>query len=321
MLDCEGAYSFVALTKDAIYAVRDPLGLRPLCVGQHLENDGTMSYYAASESCAFDTVGATLVREVAPGEIVRLDSDGIHSYLPFGKKGPPRGPSFCIFEYVYFARPDSIIEGQMVHSARSRLGRQLARESPVPSADIISGVPDSSIVAAIGYAAESKQVFSEVFCKNRYIARTFINPDDTLRKNAIQLKYNPLTHVLAGKKVVLVDDSLVRGNTLAQLVPLLRRGGAIEVHIRICSPPIKHPCYMGVDIGSYEELIAHKLTDVEAIRKYIGADSLAYLSQEGMEFAVNEGVIATEESHGESKRIGHCAACFTGKYPLEHDEF
>jgi len=169
----------------------------------------------------------------------------------------------------------------MVHNVRTRLGYRLALEAPAPAADIVSGVPDSSIAAAIGFSKASGLPFTEVFCKNRYIARTFIKPDDTLRKNAIQLKYNPLTHVLAGKRVVLVDDSLVRGNTLAQLVPLLRRGGATEVHVRISSPPIRHPCYYGVDIGSYGELVAHHLPDVEAIRKSIGADSLAYLSHDG----------------------------------------
>jgi amidophosphoribosyltransferase len=261
MRDCEGAYSLVALTKDGLYGVRDPLGLRPLCVGQVQNPDGTWSYHLASESCALATVGSDFVREVRPGEVVRLDAGGIKSWMPLAHPaGPaaaaaaaaiiPRPPSFCVFEYVYFARPDSIMEGQLVHSARTRLGAQLAREAPAPGADIVSGVPDSSIAAAIGYATELGLPFSEVFCKNRYIGRTFIKPDDSLRKNAIQLKYNPLTAVLAGKKVVLVDDSLVRGNTLRQLVPLLRKGGAKEVHVRISSPPIRHPCYYGVDIGS-----------------------------------------------------------------------
>ena len=391
MHECEGAYSFVALTKDAVYAVRDVYGLRPLCLGRLLEDDGTTSYFAASESCALATIGADFVREVAPGEIVRIDAAGLHSYLPFerarrasaaseaaaaiaaaaavglgspdeaaavataagGNGGaslalalpragsppnspssnsarrllsggahasasalvlppPPREPALCIFEYVYFARPDSILEGQMVHSVRTRLGARLAREAPAPGADLISGVPDSSIAAAIGFATECGLPFSEVFCKNRYIARTFIKPDNALRKNAIQLKYNPLSHVLAGKRVVLVDDSLVRGNTLAQLVPLLRRGGALEVHIRICSPPIKHPCYMGVNIGTYEELIAHNIPDVEMIRRHIGADSLAYLSQDGMTAAVREGVIPSAASHGAELKVGHCSACFTG---------
>ena len=244
---------------------------------------------------------------------------------------------------------------------RTRLGARLARECPVP-ADIVSGVPDSSIAAAIGYSTVSSLPFTEVFCKNRYIARTFIKPDDALRKNAIQLKYNPLrcvaevgsptvagvgapymatlpaapthprqassihprSHVLAGKRVVLVDDSLVRGNTLAQLVPLMRRAGAKEVHIRISSPPIRHPCYYGVDIGSYEELIAHNLPDVEAIRMAIGADSLAYLSHEGMMEAVVEGrdFKAAYGAVGPVPNAGsasHCSACFTGVYPIKHE--
>jgi amidophosphoribosyltransferase len=259
MRDCEGAYSLVALTKDALYGVRDPYGLRPLCVGRAQAPDGSWSYYLASESCALGTVGGDFVRELRPGEAVRLDRNGISSWMPLAEpvlpslaavSVMPKTPSFCVFEYVYFARPDSIMEGQLVHSARTRLGARLAREAPVLDADIVSGVPDSSIAAAIGYANELKLPFSEVFCKNRYIGRTFIKPDDSLRKNAIQLKYNPLTHVLKDKKVVLVDDSLVRGNTLRQLVPLLRKGGAKEVHVRISSPPIRHPCYYGVDIGT-----------------------------------------------------------------------
>ena len=247
MKDCAGAYSFVALTRDAVYGVRDPVGLRPLCIGQKVESDGSRSYHLASESCPLATIGADFVREVDPGEIVRLDGEGISSFTPFGP-ARARPSAFCVFEYVYFARPDSILEGQMVHNVRTRLGARLAIEAPA-DVDIVSGVPDSSIAAAIGFATSAGLPFTEVFCKNRYIARTFIKPDDTLRKNAIQLKYNPLTHVLKGKRVLLVDDSLVRGNTLAQLVPLLRKGGATEVHIRISSPPIRHPCYYGVDIG------------------------------------------------------------------------
>jgi amidophosphoribosyltransferase len=260
MRDCEGAYSLVALTKDGLYGVRDPYGLRPLCIGRSEAPDGSFAYFLASESCALGTVGADFIRELRPGEVVRLDRNGISSWMPLADpvvssaiiKSPPmpKAPSFCVFEYVYFARPDSILEGQLVHSARTRLGARLAREAPVLHADIVSGVPDSSIAAAIGYANELKLPFSEVFCKNRYIGRTFIKPDDAIRKNAIQLKYNPLTHVLQGKKIVLVDDSLVRGNTLRQLVPLLRKGGAVEVHVRISSPPIRHPCYYGVDIGT-----------------------------------------------------------------------
>ena len=317
MRDCEGAYSLTAVTKDAVYGIRDPYGLRPLCIGQQQHPDGTFSYHLSSESCALATVGATLVRDVMPGEIVRLDGAGIrawrplsappHVVLPLVKQ--PATSAFCVFEYVYFARPDSTLEGRQVHTVRTRLGAALAREAPAPTADLVSGVPDSSIAAAIGFANELKMPFSEVFCKNRYIGRTFIKPDDALRKNAIQLKYNPLTDVLAGRSIVLVDDSLVRGNTLRQLVPLLRRGGAREVHVRISSPPIRHPCYYGVDIGSYEELITSHMATTEAIREYIGADSLAYLSQEGMLAAVEGGVAGA----------GHCHGCFTGEYPVAHE--
>ena len=323
MRDCEGAYSLVALTKDALYGIRDPYGLRPLCVGRAAGIDGSWSYHLSSESCAFGTVGGDYVREVQPGEVVRLDRHGIKSWMPLADPVAaaqpsalamplPRAPSFCVFEYVYFARPDSIFEGQMVHSVRTRLGAALAREAPVAGADLVSGVPDSSIAAAIGFAATVGLPFSEVFCKNRYIGRTFIKPDETLRKNAIQLKYNPLSHVLSGKKIVLVDDSLVRGNTLRQLVPLLRKGGAVEVHVRISSPPIRHPCFYGVDIGTYDELIATHKTTVEAICAYIGADSLEYLTHDGMIAAVKEGVPA-------SRATGHCSACMTGEYPVLFD--
>ena len=223
-----------------------------------LLDDGSTSWHLSSESCALATVGATLVRDLVPGEIVRLSArGGFRAWRPLshpparpGAAPLPRAPAaphnFCIFEYVYFARPDSKLEGRHVHAVRTRLGEVLAAESPpLLSVDLVSGVPDSSVAAAIGYANACKLPFSEVFCKNRYIGRTFIKPDDTLRKNAIQLKYNPLPDVLAGKSIILVDDSLVRGNTLRQLVPLLRHAGAKEVHVRISSPPIRHPCYYG----------------------------------------------------------------------------
>lgn len=378
MYHCEGAYSIVALTREGVFGFRDPVGLRPLCLGYKVESDGSTTYLLASESCAFGTVGAELLREVQPGEIVRIGHDGSLTCfvsptsadaldlvdVTSGTASPTasaaashhagttsrgttavvvasatgcagcdvaislpllpvrRTPAFCVFEYVYFARPDSVLEGQMVHTVRTRLGAALFREAPAPTADIVSGVPDSSIAAAIGFAAASGLPFTEVFCKNRYIGRTFIKPDDALRKHAIQLKYNALSHVLKGKSVVLVDDSLVRGNTLQQLVPLLRHGGAREVHIRISSPPIRHPCYFGVDIGSYEELIAHHKETTEDIRAHIGADSLAYLTFDGMMAAVGAGIVddapAAAGSSGGGCGSGggsgkrHCAACFTG---------
>jgi amidophosphoribosyltransferase len=260
---------------------------------------------------------------VLPGEVVRVDRNGVRSWRPLiypaidvkASFSIPKSPSLCSFEYVYFARPDSIMEGQMIHSVRTRLGKVLAQEAPAPEADLVSGVPDSSIAAAIGYAKHVNLPFSEVFCKNRYIGRTFIKPDEGLRKNAIQLKYNPLSEILTGKSIVLVDDSLVRGSTLRQLVPLLRKGGALKVHVRISSPPIRHPCYYGVDIGTYDELIATHKNTVEGIRDFIGADSLAFLSHDGMIAAIEEGIPKINES-GESSVMGHCSSCMTGNYTI-----
>ncbi|MCZ7569474.1 MAG: amidophosphoribosyltransferase [Ardenticatenaceae bacterium] len=297
----EGAYSLTILTRDAVYAARDPLGLRPLCLGRL---DG--GYVVASESCALLTIGARYLREVQPGEIVRLDCAGIHSSI--GRAPAPR--ALCIFEYVYFARPDSVLEGQVIHDVRQRLGRHLAREAPA-EADIVVGVPDSATPAAIGYSRESGLPFTEGLIKNRYIGRTFIQPDDHLRRVGVHLKYNPLTANLQGKRVVLVDDSIVRGNTAGPLVQLLRDGGAAEVHVRVSSPPVRHPCFMGVDMATYQQLIAHRL-DVERIREQISADSLAYLSLDGMVQAVRE---ATD---GET---GHCTACFSGVYPITIPEW
>lgn len=293
----EGAYSLAILTHNAIYAARDPNGLRPLCLGKM--NGGLV---VASESCAFSAIGATFLREVEPGEIIKLDKNGVTSIQAV----PPRPRSLCIFEYVYFARPDTIMEGQTVHDVRQRLGRQLAREAPV-DADIVVGVPDSAIPAAIGYSAESGIPFSEGLIKNRYIGRTFIQPDDHLRKQGAHLKYNPLSSNLQGKRVILIDDSIVRGNTSGPLVRLLREGGATEVHLRVSSPPVRHPCFMGVDMATYKELIAHKY-DIEGIRQIIGADSLDYLSLSGMVSAVQEAITRSDR--------GHCAACFSGQYPV-----
>ncbi|GAB4262871.1 MAG: amidophosphoribosyltransferase [Candidatus Promineifilaceae bacterium] len=298
----EGAYSLAILTRHAIYAVRDPLGLRPLCLG-HLDNGGTI---VASESCALHTVGAHFVREIAPGEIVRINGSGITSFT--GKTAEKR--ALCIFEYVYFARPDSHFEGQVVHQVRQQLGRQLAREAPA-EADIVVGVPDSATPHAIGYSLESGLPYTEGLTKNRYIGRTFIQPDDHLRKVGVSLKYNPLTTNLQGKRVVLIDDSIVRGNTAGPLVQLLRDGGATAVHVCVASPPVAHPCFMGVDMATYKELIAHRL-DLEGIRQRIGADSLAYLSLPGLETAVRAAT-------GQTK--GYCNACFSGQYPIDIPEW
>lgn len=296
----EGAYSLTLLTRDAIYAARDPHGLRPLCLGELDEGRG---YVVASESCALLTVGARYLRDVRPGEVVRLDRHGLTSLVGHA----PARRALCVFEHVYFSRPDSLLDGQVVHEVRQRMGRQLAREAPA-DADIVVGVPDSAIPAAIGYSQASGLIYTEGLTKNRYIGRTFIQPDDRLRKLGIQLKFNPLPANLEGKRVVLVDDSIVRGNTSGPLVQLLRSGGAREVHVRVSSPPVRHPCFMGVDMATYKELIAHKM-DVESIREQIGADSLAYLSLEGMLEAVWADIPQDERGQ-------HCTACFTGNYPI-----
>ncbi len=297
MYQAEGAYSLVVLTRSAVYAVRDPLGMRPLCLGK-LPDGG---HVVASESCALGTVGADFVRDVQPGEIVRLDGNGVASFTG----NPSFKQALCVFEYVYFARPDSVLEGQLIHTVRQKMGQQLAREAPA-DADIVVGVPDSATPAAIGFAQEAGLPFTEGLTKNRYIGRTFIQPDDSLRQMGVQLKYNPLTENLRGKRVVLVDDSIVRGNTAGPLVQLLRDGGAAEVHVRVSSPPVCHPCFMGVDMSTRRQLIAHKM-DVAGIRAHIHADSLAYLSMEGMFAAVTAARAGTG---------GHCAACFNGKYPI-----
>ena len=298
----EGAYSMAILTREAIYAVRDPYGLRPLCLGE-LPGGG---YVVASESCALLTIGAIYRRELNPGEIVRLDASGVTSYQ--GREAVKR--ALCIFEYVYFARPDSVLEGQVIHTVRQRMGRQLAREAPAP-ADIVVGVPDSATPAAIGFSLESGLPYTEGLTKNRYIGRTFIEPDDSLRQVGVKLKYNPLTANLEGKRIVLVDDSIVRGNTVGPLVQLLRDGGAVEVHVRVSSPPVRHPCFMGVDMATRSQLIGHRHTMAE-ICDHIKADSLAYLSMEGLIAAVQQEM---------PPRNGHCDACFSGRYPLDIPEW
>ncbi|MBN1219876.1 MAG: amidophosphoribosyltransferase [Anaerolineae bacterium] len=298
MLVAEGAYSLVILTRNAVYATRDPLGLRPLCLGQ-LSNGG---YVVASESCALLTIGAKYLREVKPGEILRLNEQGVTTFV--GRVSTRR--ALCIFEYVYFARPDSILEEQVIHTVRQQMGGQLAREAPA-EADIVVGVPDSATPAAIGYSLESGLPYTEGLTKNRYIGRTFIEPDDALRQLGVHLKYNPLTSNLKGKRVVLVDDSIVRGNTAGPMVQLMREGGALEVHVRVSSPPVRHPCFMGVDMATYKQLIAHNL-NIEGIRQQIGADTLAYLSLKGMTTAIREALAVAE--------TGHCDACFSGNYPI-----
>jgi amidophosphoribosyltransferase len=294
MEQAEGAYSLTILTRKAIYAARDPRGFRPLCLG-HLNGN---RWVAASETCALATIGATFVREVQAGEIVRLDENGLTSRQ--GVEAAER-PSLCIFEYIYFARPDSLLEGRSVHQVRRRLGARLAQEHPV-EADMVIGVPDSATAHAIGYANESGIPFGEGLIKNRYIGRTFIQPDDRLRQLGVALKFNPLLD-LRDKRIVMVDDSIVRGTTSGPIVALVRQAGAAEVHMRVGSPPIRHPCFMGVDMASRDELIAANMS-VDEIAQHIGVDSLSYLSLEGLLESVGPGA------------GGYCQACFSGEYPV-----
>lgn len=289
----KGAYSLAILAPDMLIGVRDPLGVRPLCLGKF--NSG---WVLASESCALDHIGAEFVREIEPGEVVVIDSEGVRSF----KVDCGGRRSVCIFEYIYFARPDSLINGRLVWPARLAMGKQLAREHPV-EADLVIGVPDSATAAGIGYSQESGIPYIEGLLKNRYVGRTFIQPDQRLRDIGVQLKFNPLPDMLRGKRVVVVDDSIVRGTTTPRVVNLLRRAGAKEVHMRICAPPLRHPCFFGVDMATRWELIAAQKT-IPEITEFIGADSLGYLSIEGLIKSV------------ELPRENFCLACFTGEYPI-----
>jgi len=289
----QGAFSLVLLTRDSLIGVRDPLGIRPLCLGR-LHG----GWVLASESCALDTVGAQFVREVEPGEVVVIDERGVHSTIGYVSEKR----SLCVFEFIYFARPDSLINGRLLYLARQEMGAQLAREYPI-EADLVIAVPDSAIPAGIGYAKESGIPFSEGLIKNRYIGRTFIQPDQRMREMGVQLKFNPLLEALNGKRLVVLDDSIVRGTTTPRVVSLLRRAGAAEVHMRICAPPIRYPCFFGVDMATRGELIAARKS-VEEIARYIGATSLGYLSLEGL--------IRSVGLPGED----FCLACFTGGYPI-----
>jgi len=289
----QGAYSLVVMTKDTLFGVRDPLGVRPLCIGKL--SDG--SWVLASESCALDHIGAAFVREVEPGEIVAIDAGGLRSYTE-----PSDKHAMCIFEYIYFARPDSVIKGKLLYDTRHNMGAELAKEHPV-EADMVVGVPDSATHAAIGYAAQSGIPLGMGLVRNRYMGRTFIEPDQRIRDLGVKLKFNPVSSLLKDKRVVLVDDSIVRSTTTPQVIRLLRRGGAKEVHMRVCAPPICFPCFMGVDMATRRELIAAHKT-IPEIRDYIGADSLGYLSLEGL-------IRAVGLSHDD-----FCLACFTGDYPM-----
>jgi amidophosphoribosyltransferase len=288
----QGAYSLVVLTDNRLIGVRDPFGVRPLCLGAI---DG--GWCIASESCALDHIGAQFIREIEPGEIVTIDSHGVQSL----KKESDR-KALCIFEYIYFARPDSVIQGKLLYPAREAMGRILSEEYPV-DADFVMGVPDSATAAGIGYSHASGIPYCEGLLKNRYVGRTFIEPEQRIRELGVQLKFNPLSRVIAGKRLVVVDDSIVRGTTTPRVVSMLRKAGATEVHLRICAPPIRYPCFFGVDMATKWELIAARKT-VPEIREHLGADSLGYLSVDGLIRAVD------------LPRDIFCLACFTGEYPI-----
>jgi amidophosphoribosyltransferase len=307
-----GAFSIVAMTKDRVLAFRDPHGLRPLALGalEPLEGNDQMRHCVASESCAFDIIGAKLLRDVEPGELVTLSESGIESRRV--QSGARR--AFCVFEYIYFARPDSRMNDQALQVARGRMGEILWREDPV-EADLVIAVPDSGNPAARGLARASGIPQDDGFVKNRYVARTFIQPGQELRKHGLRLKFNPLPEVIAGRRLIVVDDSIVRGNTTRQIVQMLRDAGAREVHMRISAPPIKHPCHYGIDMSTREEMIAHGRTAAEVAAE-LGCDSLHYLSLEGVYEAVGAGTGARAGGPG-SPRQSHCDACFTGEYPLD----
>jgi amidophosphoribosyltransferase len=289
----EGAYSVVMLTPDAVFGFRDPWGVRPLCIGTY----GDRGYMIASESCALATVGAHYLREISAGEVIVIDGRGIRTEHTEVVKPA----ALCMFEYIYFARPDSVLSGRSIYMARYEMGRALAREHPV-DADVVIAVPDSAIPGGIGYAAESGVPYVEGLIKNRYIGRTFISPDKKMRSQGVHLKFNPIVENLRGQRVVVVDDSIVRGTTTPRIVSLLRDAGAREVHLRITSPPIVHPCYLGVDMATHDELIAANLT-VPQICERLGADSLGYLNIESL-------VASTGR-----ERHDFCLGCLNGKYP------
>lgn len=288
-----GAFSIVILAENQLFAARDPQGFRPLCLGKI--DDG---YVVASETCAFDLIGAEYVRDVEPGEVVIIDHEGVRSHFPFGDQVKP---AHCIFEHVYFSRPDSRVFGDNVALVREQMGRYLAKENPV-EADIVCPVPDSGNFAAMGYAKESGIPLAHGFTRNHYIGRTFINPTQEARTTKVRIKLNPIREVVQGKRVIVVDDSIVRGNTAKSRVALLRKAGATEVHMRISCPPHVSPCYYGIDFPSKDELVACKYS-LEELKDFLGVDSLGYLSIEGMLNSTTK-----DNSH-------FCSACFSGKYP------
>jgi amidophosphoribosyltransferase len=297
MRQLKGAYSVIATTEDTLYAFRDPYGIRPLALGQF----GT-SYVISSETCGLDIVGAHYLRDIQPGELIIINSQGLHSEKVISL---PQN-SLCIFEFIYFARPDSRLYGQLLYHARRAMGARLAEEAPV-KADLVIGIPDSGTPAAIGYAERSRIPYSEGLIKNRYIGRTFIQPSQTIRQLGVRLKLNPLKEIIRGKRLVIVDDSIVRGNTSKKIVRILREAGAKEIHMRISSPPVRWPCFYGIDTATQVELIA-SAKSVEKIAHFIEADSLSYLSLEGL-------VKATKRPEAD-----FCLACFNNAYPISVPE-
>ncbi|MCS7253826.1 MAG: amidophosphoribosyltransferase [Armatimonadota bacterium] len=295
LLRLRGAFSLVIMTADKLLAARDPWGVRPLSLGILNSNH----YIVASESCAFNIVGARYVRELQPGELIIIDENGIREL----RYRTEQKQAFCIFEFVYLARPDSYMLGRTVHMARRRMGNLLAQEHPA-NADIVIPVPLSGVPAAIGYAEVSRIPYAEGFVYNRYIQRTFIQPDQRMREMGVRLKITPIREVLAGKRVVVVEDSIVRGTTIKSIVSVLREAGAREVHLRVSSPPYRYPCFYGIDTPTRQELIAAQVKDIDQIREFVGADSLGYLSLENLVKAV-----------GLAKKC-FCTACFDGRYPI-----
>jgi len=293
----QGAYALVIMTKDKLIAVRDPNGIRPLCIGRH-----GSSYVISSESAGLDVIGADFTRDVSNGEIIVIDEDGLRSitYAPRAKK------ALCAFEFIYLARPDSKLDGRTVYEVRTTMGKYLAKENKV-DADIVIGVPDSGLSAAIGYAQESKIPFAEGLIKNRYIGRTFIQPSQAIRDLGVKLKLNPIRDIVRGKKLVVIDDSIVRGTTSKQIVKILRDAGAREVHMRISSPPILFPCFYGIDTPSKAELIAGTM-GVEGVRKFLDADSLAYLSIRNLVDSIS------------LPKNNLCLACLNGNYCVKIPE-
>ena len=291
-----GAYAMVLSSPDSLYAFRDPNGIRPLVLGKLPDNRG---WVVSSETCGLDIVGAEYVREVAPGEIIRINSEGISSQIAV----EPERRASCLFEYVYFARPDSVMDGISVYQSRRSMGRILAQEAPV-DADLVLGVPDSGLPSAMGYAIESGIPYSDGIVKNRYVGRTFIEPTNEMRQMGIRVKLNPLSSVISGKRLIVIDDSVVRGNTSKKLVDMLKSAGAREVHLRIVSPEVRWPCFYGIDTDTQDQLIAANMTN-EEMCDFIGCDSLAFISVQGLHNAVC------------SEHEGFCDACFTGNYPVE----